>query len=83
MITLFNRREVLLTYSLQAQSDARNALQAAGIDYIVRTKNTMNHHGAARAHTGSFAQRMDAAYEYKIYVHKADYAKARMAIGAM
>ena len=36
MITVFNRKELLVTYSMELQSKARNVLNTYGIDYIVR-----------------------------------------------
>ena len=40
MITVFNRKELLVTYSMELQSKARNVLNTYGIDYIVDTGGT-------------------------------------------
>ena len=40
MITIFNRKELLVTYSMELQSKARNVLNTYGIDYIVDTGGT-------------------------------------------
>ena len=76
MITIFNRKEVCITYDMNRQAEIRNILQGANIDYIIRTKNrteTMLVRGGTRAYTGSWGNRQMMDYEYHIYVHKDDY----------
>ena len=83
MITIFNRKELLVTYSMQAQMRVRDILSANGIDYRVKTVNpTARSHvgGSARGRSGSFGIRQDAAYEYTIYVRREDYPRARSLI---
>ena len=60
MITLFNRREVVITCDMQTQARARDILAANNIDYIVKVRN-MGYRDMSRT------------YEYKIYVHKNDW----------
>jgi hypothetical protein len=79
MITIFNRKEVCITYDMNRQAEIRNILQGANIDYIIRTKNrteTMLVRGGTRAYTGSWENRQMMDYEYHIYVHKDDYERA-------
>ena len=78
MITVFTRKELLVTFDLKRQSDVRDILSANGIRYIVKTTNRQNAAvlGSSRARGGSFGMNADFAYEYRIYVHKNDYDKA-------
>lgn len=82
MITIFNRRELIITRSMEEQSRIRNKLHEAGIDYAVKVNG--GHPGAIagrRAYTGSFGEKQEVMYEYRIYVKKGDYEKARYQIG--
>lgn len=79
MITVFNRRELYVTYDMQKQAQIREILAANGIDYLVKTVN----HGASwlmggssRGHYGSFGIDQSLTYEYIIYVHKNDLEQA-------
>lgn len=78
MITLFNRREVLLTMDLKKQADVRGILSANNIPYVTKTTNLLNSQavGSHRGKVGSLGINQDYCYEYKIYVHKKDYDKA-------
>ena len=83
MLTLFNRRELLTTFSMEEQTRVRDVLAQNGIDYRVKTVNpaarsTMAASG--RGHTGSLGVDADFAYQYYIYVHKNDYDRARSLI---
>ena len=71
MITIFNRKELLLTLDMKRQADVRDILAANGIRYSVKVKNPIL--GSSRARVGSFGISPDVSYEYKIYVHKTDY----------
>ena len=80
MLTIFNRRELLTTCSMEEQSRVRDCLARNGIDYRVKTVNpsARSAFGASgRARTGSFGVNMDCAYQYYIYVHKKEYDRAR------
>ena len=72
MITMFNRREVLLTTDMQRQAEARSILASHGIHFIVRTTYL---HGQ-KGRMGDFGTNLLHSYEYKIYVHKKDFEKA-------
>ena len=85
MITIFNRRELCLTYSFEQQADIRTCLSAAGIDYRMKTTNCCNSGGFA-SRSGAFISRglgvnMQNAYEYKFYVHQRDIEQAKQLIG--
>lgn len=83
MLTFFNRRELLTTYSLERQAQVRDLLSANGIAYTTRTvnANSTSALGGGRARTGTFGQNMQLAYQYLVYVHKNDYERARHLIG--
>ena len=79
MITIFNRKEICVTYDMNKQAEIRYLLQGAGIDYVIRTKNRTGSafvRGGTRAYTGSFRHNQMMDYEYHIYVHKDDYEEA-------
>ncbi|MDD4689172.1 MAG: hypothetical protein PHE51_05435 [Eubacteriales bacterium] len=76
MITIFNRRELIVTYDMKIQADTRTILADNKIDYYVRVRN--NTYGSPLGyglHTiiDSFGVRSHYNYEYKIYVKKTDY----------
>ena len=79
MIHIFNRRELVLTLSMDRQAEIRAILSANGIDYQLKTTNLQNAPlaGSQRARRGSFGIQSEHSYEYKIYVHKKDYEKAK------
>jgi len=83
MITLFNRKELLATFSVKQQAEVRDRLAAAGIDYRVKTvnRNSPSPLSDTRARTGTLGQNMDLVYEYIIYVKRGDYEKALQFIG--
>lgn len=78
MITVFNRKELIITMEMNRQAQVRDILYQNGIDYTVKTTNpeTAPILGDRRGYTGSFGINPDYSYEYKIYVHKKDYEKA-------
>lgn len=83
MITIFNRRELLTTYDMAQQAQARAVLDAAGIPYKVRVvdrKNGQAMLAGSRARTGSFGENMAMAYEYTIHVAKEDLERAQLAL---
>lgn len=78
MITVFNRKELVFTYSMKEQGDVRMLLSQNKIPYKIVTRSRGGHslRAGARAHQGSLGLNADLMYEYKIYVHKDDYEKA-------
>ena len=61
MITIFNRRQLIITYDITIQSKIRDILAANMVDYTINP--VMGLYGSAQT-------------EYKIYVHKKDYEQA-------
>lgn len=83
MLTIFNRRELLNSFSMEEQNRVRDILARNHIDYRVKTVNLSARSafaGGGRARTGSFGVDMGCAYQYYIYVHKNDYARAQSLI---
>ena len=80
MLTIFNRRELLTTFSMEEQDRVRDILAQNGIDYRIKTVNptTRATFGASgRSRMGSLGVNMDFSYQYSIYVHKKDVALAQ------
>lgn len=76
MITIFNRKELCIVFSMIEQSNIRQALYANNIKYFVKVVNRMSPSSfpsASRGRTGTFGQNMDVNYQYIFYVHKKDY----------
>ena len=61
MITIFNRKELIITYDTAIQSKVRDILASNNIDYIIKVRNVDPYTLNLRS------------YEYKIHVHKKDY----------
>ena len=59
MITVLNRREVMATFSLKTQAEARELLSGSGIDYTVHVKTGSHRRPYRRrpAHTGTLGQK--------------------------
>ena len=78
MITIFTRKELLITLDMKHQANIREILAANSIDYTVKVTSRQNAAviGSSRARVGSFGMNQNFAYEYKIYVHKKDYDNA-------
>ena len=72
MIHLFNRKELLLTTSMERQARVQDVLAANGIPYRVKTSSNIS-----RSRGVMPGMRMDMLYQYRIYVKKDDYEKAR------
>lgn len=75
MITVFNRKELIITMEMKRQAEVRDILSQNHIAYTVKTTNL---HSARnmRGRTGSFGINPDYSYEYKIYVQKKDFERA-------
>ena len=69
MLTIFNRKEVFVTYSMKDQADAREILRNNEIQYRVKSSSNRRSRNPLAG--------VDNVYEYKIYVHKDDWAKAK------
>ena len=78
MITIFNRRELLITMNLARLSSIRDILDTNDIPYITKTTNlqSASFMGSSRSRNGLFGIDQRFSYEYKIFVNKDDYNKA-------
>lgn len=77
MITIFNRKEVFITYDSNEQLRIRNILRDNNIEHFTKCKGRNDWN---RGRTGSFGIDMSCNYEYKIFVKRSDYVKAVLAI---
>lgn len=75
MIHLFNRKELLLTSSMERQARVRDILETNHIPYRVRTSSNIS-----RSRGVIPGMRMDLMYQYRIYVKRSDYEKAKFLI---
>ena len=80
MITIFNRKELLMTYDMKRQGEVRALLRDHGIECHVKICGVTRTAGS-RARRGNFGVDLSKAYEYRIYVKRTEYEKARMLIG--
>ncbi len=83
MFTIFNRRELAITFDMKKQYEIRECLSSNGIEYRVRTVNRGSSSPVAygvREEAGTFGMDLAKMYEYIIYVKKADLEKARYLI---
>lgn len=78
MIHIFNRRELLLTNNMQQQAKVQDILADNGIECFVKAKSATD--GLSRSRTVLPGTRMEAMYQYSVYVKKADYEKAKYLI---
>lgn len=78
MITIFNRKELIVLVSMQKLFHVREALANAGIESHVKSSGAMPF-TAGRKH-GIPMIDQDSAYTYTVYVHKEDYDCAVAAI---
>lgn len=78
MITIFNRRELIVTHSMKEQGEIREILVENNIKYTMTTRNRNSSSllGGTRQITGSLGQNMEMVYEYTFFVHKKDYEEA-------
>ena len=72
MLTMFNRRELHMTYDMNDRIRVCDILRANGVDYRLKTTNTTASARGGRRGGNTFGVNMDYAYEYKIYEHKDD-----------
>lgn len=77
MLTIFNRKELYVTFSLEDKSRIEDILDANSIRCYTRAVSRSGGFGGSRARTGTMGQQMGMEYEYKIYVSRTDYEKAR------
>lgn len=79
MITRFNRKELVATYSMEHQSEIRKLLEANQIryKYKVINRNSPSPFSSSRVRTGSLGQNIQMTYEYIIWVCRQDWDKAK------
>lgn len=85
MITVFNRRGLVITMDFNKQAEVRGILTANEIPYVTKTINLQSSQtaGYRSGRTGNPAINQKNAYEYRIFVHKKDYDKAAGLIHAV
>ena len=86
MITIFNRKELLLTYDMKEQSEVRTILRDHKIKYDVKVKNLLSSspfNTSGRTYVGSHDVDLTKSYEYKIYVKKTDYKEAMVLLNGI
>lgn len=73
MITIFNRKELFITFSNSEYIRIKNILSDNKIKYSVKCSNRQFWN---RGRTGSIGLNTEYLYDYKIYVKHEDYKKA-------
>lgn len=76
MITIFNRKELAITFSLNKQAEIKDALISCGIDYTFKVIIRNKHSGYSGTRM-SFVPKQDSLDEYIFYVKKKDYEHAK------
>lgn len=80
MITIFNRKELYMTYDMNVLANVRNLLADHNIDYdykFIDRKSPSPMAAGSRARTGTAFEKREIEVQYYIYVHKNDYEKAK------
>lgn len=79
MITIFNRREVCLTFDVHKLARIRETLSSHGIDYKIKSFNRAgnNFGGSSRVRVGNFGINVEYGQEYAVFVKKDDFEEAR------
>lgn len=79
MITIFNRKELTITYSMEEQAKVRALLATNHIDYKIKVvnRNSPSAFSDTRARTGILGQNMAIAYEYIFFVHRNEFEMAQ------
>lgn len=77
MITIFNRREVYMGFSIEKFAEIRNILSDnhTKYDYKLAGQGSSGLFGS-RESLGFIGENLIYAYEYHVYVHKNDYDQA-------
>ncbi len=86
MLTIFNRRELAITFDMRRQAEIRDILAQSGIDYSIKVINRRSpspFSTGTRASMGTFGENLQLEYEYVIYVHKSDYSRASAIISGI
>ncbi|MCM1122908.1 MAG: hypothetical protein NC416_10015 [Eubacterium sp.] len=75
MLTIFNRKMIFTTFSMEDQAKIRNILDDNGIKSYVKVINRRGGNGT-RSITGSYGENPAYTCEYIIYVYKKDFGLA-------
>ena len=78
MLTVFNRRKLVMVPSQQRYFQLKQLLQSAGISCATKMREPLENVG--KAHYRVDAPQEDDLYRYTIYVHRDDYDRALAAI---
>lgn len=76
MITIFNRKELFITFDMKEYARIRDILEANKIDYYLKITNPAVNgsiSGGGRRPVVIPSSTRPIPYEHKIYVHKKDY----------
>lgn len=79
MITVFNRKVIFSSFSMEKQAMVKNILDNNGIKYyekVVNRRSASSFGNGTRSRTGSFGEKSSYTYEYIIYVHKKNFERA-------
>lgn len=79
MITIFNRREICLTFDVNKLARVREVLSVNGIDYKIKSFNRggNNFGDSSRARLGNLGINVEYGQEYAVFVKKEDYEEAQ------
>jgi len=78
VVTLFNRKELMTVFSMKRLYALQAALDTAGIPYHTKFATPLGRVGGRNR--GSIFQEPDSAHDFKLYVHRNDYDRAKQAI---
>ena len=76
MITIFNRRELTITFDNKKQAKVRDLLAQNNVPYLIKVINRRAASAFGRGITGTFGENLNVTYEYVFYVKKSDYEQA-------
>ena len=78
MITIFNRREICVTFDVHKLAVVRETLSTHGIDYKIKSFNRGGNSfgSSSRARVGNFGIHVEYGQEYAVFVKKDDYEEA-------
>lgn len=80
MITIFNRKIIASSFSMQCQAMIKNILDNNDIPYyekVVNRRSASPFGNGTRSRTGSYGENSLYTYEYIIYVHKKNFELAK------
>ena len=87
MITIFNRRELWITFDMEMQAKVRTALADRKIEYDLKVVNrnspALSAQASHRNKVGTLGENLSASCEYIFYVKKEDYDEASQVLSAV